>query len=72
MTPAKKIIEKFGGPKQVAEIIGVSVTQVYRFTYPRDKGGTGGLIPADHMRTLRTEAEKRGLVLDLDDFLGAA
>lgn len=65
---AENVIEKFGDKATVANILGLSVTQIYRFTYPKKKGGTGGLIPAEHQQTLLNEARARGIKLFPSDF----
>lgn len=49
---ASRVIAKCGGHQVVADALGIDVSRVYRFTYPRDKGGTDGLIPAKHQATL--------------------
>ncbi len=42
---ASKIIEKFGGARRLASLIGYRPSGVYRWMYPKGKGGTGGYIP---------------------------
>lgn len=49
---ASRIIAKCGGHQIVADALGLDVTRVYRFTYPRERYGTGGLIPSKHQPTL--------------------
>lgn len=46
-TPAERIIEKFGGVSELARLSGWSANSIYKWTYPKSKGGTGGLIPTD-------------------------
>ncbi len=69
---AKKVIRKFGGAKAVSKVLGLSTTQVYRFQYPKSKGGTGGLIPAEHAHTLLREARTKGIELEPSDFFDTA
>lgn len=53
MTVAGRVITKCGGAKEVSKAIGMKTTVgVYKWTYPKDKGGTGGLIPAKHHSAL--------------------
>jgi hypothetical protein len=66
--PAAKIIEKCGGHQAVAEMIHVDVSRVYRWTYPRDRGGSDGTIPAKHQTKLLAEATNRGIDLSPADF----
>jgi hypothetical protein len=50
---AQRIITKCGGHKAVAEALNISLQRVYCWTYPRERGGTGGTIPSRHMIALR-------------------
>jgi hypothetical protein len=61
MTIAKRIIEKCGGVAKTAALIGQSESWVYRWTYPKDKGGTGGLVPRSAQEALLA-ASKDGKV----------
>ncbi len=65
---AQKIIEKFGGHKAVADALGLDITRVYRFTYDKSRGGTGGLIPAPHQQTLLQKAKELGVNITCSDF----
>ena len=67
--PAKHVIDKCGGHKAVAEMTGTSLTNVYRWTYPKANGGTGGLIPAKYQGPLLTAAKKGGIDLSAADFI---
>ena len=67
-TAASRIIEKCGGVVMVAELVGVDVSRVYRWTYPRDRGGTGGVIPAKHQQRLMARAREHGIDLMPADF----
>lgn len=68
MEPASSIIEKLGGPKVVSEGIGVSYTAPYRWTYPRERGGTCGCVPYRHIPHLLRLAAKLGVDLSAADF----
>jgi hypothetical protein len=68
LNPAHKIIAKLGGEKTVAELLGLELSGVYRWSYPRDRGGTGGRIPARHIKPLIAAAKARGKRLSLNDF----
>lgn len=65
---AAGIIEKCGGHAKVAEICGVHVTRVYRWTYPVAKGGSGGVVPTRHQAILLRGARERGIKLAPEDF----
>lgn len=72
MEPALHIIAMFGGAEAVAEITGVTNDAVYRWTYPRDKRGSDGFIPAKHHMTLVDAAKKKKLPLRLESFYPSA
>lgn len=68
LNPAKNVFEKIGGPTEAAKMVGVERSTAYRWGYPKDKGGTGGLIPAEYQRVLLERARDRGLHLTPSDF----
>ena len=61
MTIADRVIEKCGGVKRAAELVGQSENWVYRWRLAVDKGGTGGRVPQKAQERLM-EAAKAGLV----------
>jgi hypothetical protein len=65
---AVNVIEKCGGAETVANWLGVDLSRVYRWTYPRERGGTGGIIPAKHQLPLLTKARASGVDLQPADF----
>lgn len=66
MKPASSIIELMGGTRAVAEITGVHISQVNKWTWPKDRGGSDGVIPMKHAMTLvsHSRVEKLGLTPD--------
>ena len=68
MEPARNIIRICGGVAEVAEMISRDPSRVHRWMYPKDKGGTGGRIPADLQETLLTKARERGRDLRPEHF----
>lgn len=71
MEPARTIIDLCGGFASVAAITGRHPTRVRRWTYPVDRGGTGGLIPAKCQRPLLTRAKELGIDLRPEHFFPA-
>lgn len=69
MNPAQTIIVRLGGEALVASVTGTAYTAPYRWQAARAKGGTGGLIPQRHHRTLIDYARSRGIALTAEDFL---
>lgn len=72
LEPAASIIDRFGGPEAVQEITGADRTRVYRWTQPKDKGGTSGIIPLKPAQKLWAHAKANGLEIPGDLFLSAA
>lgn len=70
-TAADHVIEKCGGFKQVSDWLGIDLSAVYRFTYPRERGGTDGVIPARHQTALLQKARENGVDLCPNDFFVA-
>lgn len=72
MFPAAEILDRFGGISVVAGALGVSHSTVLRWTYPVDKGGTGGTIPSKRQHQLLRLAQERGTRLNPADFFASA
>ena len=68
MSIADAVIRKCGGHAQVARWLGLSLAQIYRWTYPRERGGTGGLVPARRQGELLAKARAAGIDLTPADF----
>lgn len=76
-TQAQRVIHKFGGARALCralnEVCGedkryYNPSSIYRWTYPRDKGGTGGTIPTRAMVYIFKAARLYGLLLTEEDF----
>lgn len=72
MEPATHIIQALGGAAQVASIVGVHRTRVYRWMKSQADGGTGGIIPQRHIPKIMAAAKVAGVNLTGDDFLPAS
>lgn len=66
---AANVIAKCGGHRAVADALKIDVSRIYRFTYPADRGGTGGLIPSKYHDTLLATFRDK---LEPADFFNAA
>lgn len=79
LDPAYSLIMKFAGPSgrlskgidNVAAVAGVDRTRVYRWMRPREKGGTGGLIPTKQQMKLLEHAQGAQLPVGPSDFFGS-
>lgn len=60
LEPAHTIITICGGVDAVAQMTGRSTVRVRRWTYPKDRGGTDGLIPSDVQPVLLAAAQREG------------
>lgn len=65
---AKRIIDILGGVAEVCRITGKSRTRVYSWTYPRDRGGSAGMIPMNCQIVMVEHARKANLPLAPEDF----
>lgn len=68
LEPAHTVIKICGGFEATAAMADRSEVRVRRWTYTKEKGGTGGLIPADCQQRLLDEARSRGLPLRPEHF----
>lgn len=68
LDPAKTVLTKIGGVDVAARVTGKHVSRVYRWTYPRDKGGTGGVVPHDDATKLLEYAKANSIALAAEDF----
>jgi hypothetical protein len=74
---AERVIEKFGGARALARALAaVSAAEgkparcnssVYRWTYPKSKGGTGGMIPVNAIPWVIKAARIEGIFLKDED-----
>ena len=72
LEPAKTVIDICGGAKAVSEMVGRDETRVRRWGYPKSRGGSDGLIPADCQIRLLAEANRRGIALKPEHFFQIA
>lgn len=65
---AQNIISKFSSVQEIANICKVDVSTVHKWKYPKHRGGTAGLIPAQYQQLLLDGAPACGVELKPDDF----
>ena len=68
LDPAKTIIERLGGVDAVARRTGKHISRIYRWMYPPERGGTGGVIPQREIAGLLEFAREEGIPLSPADF----
>lgn len=68
MEPANSIITICGGVAIVAQWTGLNRSSVLRWTHSREKGGTGGIVPAKHQAEILRQAKAAGKRLFPSDF----
>jgi len=64
LNDANFIIQQFGGVKRLANAINKDPATVYRWTYPKSKNGTGGLVPSSALKSIYEAAKLLGIALD--------
>lgn len=70
-TIAQRVIEKLGGAGKVAGILKIDVSNVHRWKYPRDRGGSEGRVRDEYQQPLLDYARKHGIDLTPEDFFEA-
>ncbi|MEO1889192.1 MAG: amino-acid N-acetyltransferase [Cycloclasticus sp.] len=63
---AAHIIQQFGGVKSLALAINKDPATIYRWTYPKHKGGTAGLVPRSALKKIHAAAQLLNITLDVD------
>lgn len=63
LEPAASVIAALGGVPTLAKGIGTTTTTVQRWRWPKEIGGTGGVIPHWRHDDIMAFAQKRGVRL---------
>ena len=73
MYPAKRVIKAFGGTANLARAVDRDVSRILRWTYPPERGGTGGSIPGGTkmLQAILDASKERGIALTLSDLVDA-
>lgn len=73
-TQAGRVIAKFGGVRKLALALKIAdpyyartPSSIYRWVYPKSRGGTGGVIPTDALIVVLKAARIEGIVIGPDD-----
>lgn len=69
MTPAERVISKFGGIRPLARMLDIDHSSVQRWTRPKTQRGSGGLIPSRHHQRILNLAREQGLDIDAADLI---
>lgn len=70
LEPAASIIQTLGGVERVSEITDRHISRVYRWMYPKDRGGTGGIIPQPEAAKMLAYAKDKRIRLSPAAFFG--
>lgn len=70
---SERVIRKFGGAMRLTEALAAigrpkAAFSVYRWTYPRSRGGTGGFIPSHCWPDILQAARIYGIIIEPSDF----
>jgi hypothetical protein len=74
MEPAISLITKIGngnfakGVNRLHLWTGIKKDAIYRWRYPVEKGGTGGVVPSQHQQKILDAARREGVPLTTADF----
>lgn len=69
---ASRIIKKCGSVSKTAELANTSENWVYRWTYAKEKGGTGGEVPRAAQQALLDAAAAGKVAITPSDFFEGA
>ena len=72
LEPARTIIDMCGGVKALSQMINVAKSNVYRWSYPVERGGSGGMIPTRQQAKLLAAARAKGIDLRPEHFFPKA
>lgn len=72
MTQAERVIARFGGAYQLAKALARAGTpwhpcSVYRWNYPKEKHGTGGIVPSNAWPAILNAARLAGIMITQED-----
>lgn len=65
-TQADRVIATFGGARKLAALLDRTPSAIYKWTYPRERGGTAGYIPSSVWPSLYDLARRMGISLKVD------
>ncbi len=68
MNIAQHVISKVGGVSKVAAICGRTTSWVYKWTYPKERSGRGGVVPHEDAEALLAAARRGEIELIPADF----
>lgn len=69
MSAAQRVIIAFGGATELADAAKIDKSSVYRWLYPKEKGGTNGAIPHANHGKILAAAEAIGLGVTRSDLV---
>lgn len=70
---AERVLARFGGARPLARSLALvryplHYTTIYKWTYPIERGGTGGVIPSKAMTKIKRAAAMEGIVMRPEDY----
>lgn len=72
---AKRIIDKFGGPREIIHALSLlddpekhrTLGTVYKWTWPRSRGGTNNRVPTAALDSIMEAARLVGVIITPED-----
>lgn len=66
---AERILNKFGGAGRLSRALGLSRSTCFKWTYKKENGGTGGVIPYKYHDKIKKIAELNDIEILAEDWL---
>lgn len=63
MTPAELVINRFGGVRKLARLLGKDPSTIHRWKQPKERGGLDGRVPSSQQVKLLDLARAQGVAL---------
>jgi hypothetical protein len=70
MQPARDVVDKFGGCRQLARVLRIHPSTISRWTASAAVKGTNGRIPQKYWGPIIMAAQDRGFSLSVNDLAG--
>ena len=67
LSQAQRVIARFNGAPNLARALGCHESTVFKWTYPRAKQGSDGIIPSCAMKRVMRVARAEGILLTPED-----
>lgn len=70
MQPARQVVDRFGGCRELARILAVNPSTVSRWTASAARKGTDGRIPQKYWGRILVAAQNHGFTMTVNELAG--